>query len=160
MVETYRNDHIQFIIENMVKSHLYGYTNNMGVRAEIFQEYGPFLELPVPGDTEIIHRVLKHDPGVRIEFRHEMQIEHLELLRFWILLKKLYHYGYYDSHLEHPDYGDQPLGKPSGAETHCVKKNKFDLRQRVLFRIVTWLCNTCFWAGQQKGRLLRRFGRG
>jgi len=156
IIETYRNDHIDFVIKNDIKGHLYAYTNNMAVRADVFERVGLFAELPVPGDTEIVHRCLRLLPETRLEYRPEMQIEHLELLNVRILLRKLYLYGQYDMFLEIPDYDEPPRRRTSGAEAHCVKKNAFSIRERILFQIAVHACNACFRAGQLKARLLRR----
>jgi glycosyltransferase involved in cell wall biosynthesis len=159
IIETYRNDHIEFVIENGIKTHLYAYTNNMAVRAEIFERVGLFAELPVPGDTEIVHRCLRLIPETRLAYRPEMQIEHLELVNLRVLLRKIYLYGQFDRFLDLPDYDEPPRRKTSGAEAHCLKKNAFSLRERFLFQVAVRACNACFLAGQWKGRVLSRFQR-
>lgn len=152
IIETYRNDHIQYVIENRIWNHVYGYTNNMAVRADVFERLGPLEELPVPGDTEIVHRCLRDNPETRVAFREDMWIDHLELLNTRILFRKLVDYGEFEGYLPVKRFEPQHCRRKSGAEAYSVRKNGFSIRQRILFRFGVFACNKCFWAGKWRGR--------
>jgi hypothetical protein len=159
IIETYRNDHIQFVIENRIWNHVYGYTNNMAVRADVFERLGPMVELPVPGDTEIVHRCLRDDPDIRIAFREEMWIDHLELVSALVLFRKLVDYGEFEGHLPQRRYKPEYCRRKSGAERHSVRKNGFSVPKRLLFRFAVFACNACFAAGKWRGRYHRALRR-
>ena len=150
IIENYRNDHIEYVVENNFRDHMYGYTNNMAVRADVFERVGPFVDLPVPGDTEIVHRCLRLIPDTQIVFRPDMLIDHLEIVNSHILLKKLYLYGKFHMAMEPLDTGIPKRLKPVGAEAYSVRKNDYSLRQRLLFRLALFLCNSYFDLGKKK----------
>lgn len=156
IIETYRNDHVDFVIQKRLKMLHYGYTNNMGVRADVFERVGPFAEVPVPGDTEIIHRSFRLIPETRVDYRADMWVDHLEIVNLRILLRKIILYGEWNLFLDLPDYGEKRPSRYSGAEAYSLKKNAFNFRERLLFRYGLFLSNTCFTAGQWKERA-RRF---
>jgi glycosyltransferase involved in cell wall biosynthesis len=52
--QDYQNAKSEYILNMGMKDCYYGYTNNMAVRASVFKELGPFMEWPVPGDTELV----------------------------------------------------------------------------------------------------------
>jgi glycosyltransferase involved in cell wall biosynthesis len=155
MIEAYRNDHIEFVIENRIWNHVYGYTNNMAVRAEVFRRFGRFAELPVPGDTEIVHRCLRQEPETRVAFRRDMWIEHLELVSARTLYRKLFDYGEFEMHLPQPRY-DPTYSRPkSGAEAHIIQKNRFSIPKRLLFDFAVHSIATCFVLGKWRARMRR-----
>jgi glycosyltransferase involved in cell wall biosynthesis len=157
IIETYRNDHIQYVIENQIWNHVYGYTNNMAIRADVFERVGPFEELPVPGDTEIVHRCLGRIPETRIVYCPDMSIDHLEIESTRTLFRKLIDYGEFATHMAQPRYEEPHFRRRSGAEKHSVLKNRLSIRRRILFRIAVFACNTCFSIGKWRGRLRRVF---
>jgi len=155
VIEIYRNDHIQFVIENKIWNHVYGYTNNMAVRAEVFRRLGPFEELPVPGDTEIVHRCLRQDPETRVAFRRDMWIDHLELETPGTLYRKLFDYGEFEMHLPHPRYAPPHSRRKSGAEAHSLQKNRFSIPRLILFYFAVHSTTACFVVGKWRARLRR-----
>ncbi len=150
IIENYRNDHIEFVVENNFRDHIYGYTNNMALRADVFERVGPFVELPVPGDTEIIHRCLRLIPDTQVAYRPDMLIDHLEIVSARILLQKLYLYGKFHVAMDPSDTRIPKRLKPVGAEAYSVRKNAYSLRHRFLFRLSLFLCNSYFDLGKKK----------
>jgi glycosyltransferase involved in cell wall biosynthesis len=158
VIEIYRNDHIEFVIENRVWNHVYGYTNNMAVRADVFERLGPFKELPVPGDTEIVHRCLRDNPEIRVAFRRDMWIDHLELVNATTLFRKLLDYGEFEIHLPLPRYEPLDSRRQTGAEAYSLAKNRFSFRRRILFFFAVHAISACFTAGRWRARLRRAQG--
>jgi len=159
IIEIYRNDHTRYVIENRIWNHLYGYTNNMAVRADVFERLGLLEELPIPGDTEIVHRCLRRDPETPIAFREDMWVDHLEIVNARILFRKQVDYGEFEIHLPEVRYKPRNCRRKSGAVAHSIRKNGFSIRKRILFRFGVVACNACFQAGQWRGRLRGAFRR-
>jgi len=157
VIETYRNDHIQYVIENQIWNHVYGYTNNMAVRADVFERLGPFEELPVPGDTEIVHRSLRRLPETRIVYRPDMWVDHLEIARMGTLYRKLIDYGEFEIHLPQVRYAPLRYRRRWDAEIHSFRKNRFSIRQRFLFWFGVFSCLGCFKLGIWRGRMRKAF---
>ena len=158
VLETYRNDHIEYVIANRIWNHLYGYTNNMAVCADVFARLGPLEELPVPGDTEILHRCLARLPDTVIAFRQAMRVEHLEIVNARALFRKLIYYGELDTHW--PTSHDRPHHRgSSGAESYTARRNRFLLRRHLLFQVGLKTSNACLWYGNCRGRLKRAWGK-
>ena len=159
VLQTYRNDHIQYVVENEIWNHVYGYTNNMAIRADVFERLGPLEELPIPGDTEIVHRCLKRIAETKISYCPDMKIEHLELVSAWVLFRKLVYYGELASHFPQADYDPPHHRKLSGAESYTVVRNRFSLRQHLLFEFGLKASNACLWYGSRRGKLRRAWRR-
>jgi len=155
VIEAYRNDHIQFVIENRVWNHVYGYTNNMAIRAEIFRRFGLFEELPVPGDTEIVHRCLRKEPRTRVAFRRDMWVDHLELVSSRTLFRKLIDYGEFEMHMPLPRYDPTYTRPKSGAEAWILAKSDFSIPRRLLFQLAVHSTTACFAVGKWRARLRR-----
>lgn len=155
IIEIYRNDHIEFVINNRIWNHVYGYTNNMAVRADVFKRLGPFEELPVPGDTEIVHRCLRDNPDTKVAFRRDMWIDHLELENPGTLYRKLFDYGEFEMHLPHPRYESPFSRRKSGAEAYSLQRNDFSIRRRALFYFAVHSTTMCFRIGKWRARVRR-----
>ncbi|MBN2489641.1 MAG: glycosyltransferase [Planctomycetes bacterium] len=159
VIETYRNDHIQYVIEHQLWNHLYGYTNNLAVRADVFARLGLFAELPVPGDTELVHRCLRQLADTRIVYCPDMGIDHLELVSGRTLFRKLVDYGEFEVNLPQVRYAPPCARRRSGAEAYSARLHRYSLRRRLLFRLGVFACNACFVFGKWRGRLRRALGK-
>lgn len=93
IIQDYQNAKIDYLLKSNKRRYLYGYTNNMAFSSDIVEKVGAFLEWPVPGDTEIIHRCLDRLPNARVHLLHEMVVLHLEVNNIACWLKKSFTYG-------------------------------------------------------------------
>lgn len=71
----------------------YGFTNNMGMRREAYDRFGPFVERNRGADTIFIRRVVDGVSCEAVTFSADMIIDHLEMNRFKDYLKKMFIYG-------------------------------------------------------------------
>ncbi len=84
---------VEYICTQPDASLYYGYTNNMAVRREAFERYGPFLEIGRGADTIFVNRVVTaYGPG-SVRYAGKASIRHLEIRRVWDWYGKLRIYG-------------------------------------------------------------------
>ena len=53
----------------------------MAVRASVFAEIGPFEQWARAADSELVHRVARARPDLRLVYRPSMVVTHMEFLR-------------------------------------------------------------------------------
>jgi glycosyltransferase involved in cell wall biosynthesis len=76
-----------------MKESYFGYTNNMAVRASLFEKQGTFLEITRGADTVFIRRMVEeYGPGV-VHFEPRMRVRHLEIVSALDFYKKRLIYG-------------------------------------------------------------------
>lgn len=71
----------------------YGFTNNMGMRREAYERFGPFVERDRGADTIFVRTVVDGESCEAVGFSPDMIIDHLEMNRFRDYLKKMFIYG-------------------------------------------------------------------
>ncbi|NNK32927.1 MAG: glycosyltransferase family 2 protein [Xanthomonadales bacterium] len=71
----------------------YGYTNNMGMRREAYERYGPFIERDRGADTIFVRSVVDDESCAAVGYAPRMVIHHLEMNGFGDYLKKMFIYG-------------------------------------------------------------------
>jgi glycosyltransferase involved in cell wall biosynthesis len=76
-----------------MKESYFGYTNNMAVRASLFEKQGKFLEIARGADTIFVHKTVEaYGPSV-VHFEPVMRVRHLELVSTIQFYKKRLIYG-------------------------------------------------------------------
>ncbi|HEV8712231.1 MAG TPA: glycosyltransferase family 2 protein [Candidatus Binatia bacterium] len=93
MLVAYQNQKVDFILRSRIKELYYGYTNNMAVRGEIFDQLGPFLEALRGADTVFLHRVVDAYSYDAVCYNARMRVRHLEIENVWQHYQKLWIYG-------------------------------------------------------------------
>ena len=93
--ETYYNTKLAWLIEHGRSSNFFGHAGNMAFSRSIFNEIGLFAAMPIVGDTEIIHRLFRHNPNAVVRFVPGARVVHAEVDSVRILLTKLYAIGGY-----------------------------------------------------------------
>lgn len=89
MLTDYENAKVEYISEMPLEAkYCFGFTNNMAVKAEVFQRIGPFLEVRRGGDTEFVQRYLSSDGNSKLAYLPEMTIRHEEITNMVHWLKK------------------------------------------------------------------------
>lgn len=71
----------------------YGFTNNMGMRREAYDRFGPFVERDRGADTIFVRTVVDGASCDAVAFCPDMIIDHLEMNHFRDYLKKMFIYG-------------------------------------------------------------------
>ncbi len=81
LLGVYENAKTDYVINRCPAAHHFGYTNNMAVRASVFEMVGPFLEWQRAADSELLHRLAARHPNLRPVYRRSMRVTHMEFLR-------------------------------------------------------------------------------
>lgn len=152
VLQDYQNAKIDYLLQSQSKRYLYGYTNNMAVSATIFRKLGPFLEWPVPGDTEIIHRCLKGIPNTTVRFIHDMEVLHLEIGSTLDWLKKCYVYGKHNVLVVlHTDYEPFSLAVMRKISKFCSRNNNYTFKKRLILFFLRKLLSVTYATGMLSG---------
>ncbi len=91
----YYDTKTRWVFERPDHEVLYAHAGNMAARAEVFKKIGRFAELPVAGDTEILHRAHDRMNAPVIRYVNDAVVTHLEVERLRDVLPKLFRYGVY-----------------------------------------------------------------
>lgn len=71
----------------------YGYTNNLGMRRDTYDRYGPFIECSRGADTIFVRNVVDNESCKAVCFSSDMVVDHLEMKVFKDYVKKMFIYG-------------------------------------------------------------------
>lgn len=77
----YENAKAEYVIARRPPAFHFAYANNMAVRASVFAEIGPFEQWARAADSELVHRVARARPDLRLVYRPSMVVTHMEFLR-------------------------------------------------------------------------------
>jgi glycosyltransferase involved in cell wall biosynthesis len=127
IAEDYENSKVEYLLERQVdKRHLFGFTNNMAVRAELFNSVGLFREISRGADTEFVQRYLASTNKVELAFLPEMVIRHLEITGIKVWLKKRLIRGENNKRMEKiSNYKSLSYKKRISIFRYCLKKNNY-----------------------------------
>lgn len=81
LLGAYENAKTDYVINRCPAAYRFGYTNNMAVRASVFEEIGLFLRWRRAADSELLHRLALKRPDLRPVYRCSMRVTHMEFLR-------------------------------------------------------------------------------
>jgi glycosyltransferase involved in cell wall biosynthesis len=101
LLGAYEDARVAHIVSTRHRSAYFAYTNNMSVRREGFERYGPFDEVDRAGDTLFLQRLAKDQGADAVAWSPEMRITHLELASAWTYLRKNYLYARARRQTEH-----------------------------------------------------------
>jgi glycosyltransferase involved in cell wall biosynthesis len=71
----------------------YGYTGNMAVHRDVFDNMGLFSELQRGADTVLVHRIIEKFGCESIRYAPHMCVRHLEVTNVWKWFKKMHIYA-------------------------------------------------------------------
>ncbi len=130
--QEYYDAKLSFLQEERMSGSMFGHAGNMAVRRSVFDELGFFLPMPIVGDTEIIHRVLRHWPDAAIVYTPAASVIHSEVVRFRDCLTKLYECGVYSAALAHTsEYQTLPLKTRWRIFQRAAGDHRYGLRTTV-----------------------------
>ncbi|HEX6104451.1 MAG TPA: glycosyltransferase family A protein [Gemmatimonadales bacterium] len=89
----YENTKDAFVFATEAPELYYGHTNNMAVRREVFERFGPFVERRRGADTILVRRVVDGLSCRAVRYCPEALVEHLELADVLTYYRKLTLYG-------------------------------------------------------------------
>ncbi len=160
ILEQYLNTRIEYIILNGHNRHLYGYTNNMAVKASIFKKIGGFKEWPIPGDTEIIHRCLLSFPDFKIAYLNQMKVVHMEVnnLGEWYI-KNFFHCKHNVLVEKYADFAPISLQIRRHIFSFCSKKYNYSFAYQLVYYFITAIGSLFYFAGRWAGKMAFFSGR-
>lgn len=128
--EEYSDAKLRYVLRHRLRDYYYGHGGNMAVHADIFARYGLFSPMPVVGDTEIIHRLLEHQPDAVIHYAPGARVLHAEVERVHHCLGKLYLCGGYSETLSRMSpYRTLPLGERLRVFGDCARQRDYGARE-------------------------------
>ena len=89
----YENTKDAFVFGTAIPELYYGHTNNMAVRRDVFDRFGPFLHRRRGADTIFVRRVLQTLPCSAVRYCPAALVDHLELDRARTYFHKMTLYG-------------------------------------------------------------------
>lgn len=116
----YENAKAEYVIQRCPPAHHFGYANNMAVRASVFEELGPFKEWKRAADSELVHRMAKLRPDLKLVFRPSMRVTHLEFLRARDRLRRLSLYTQTNAKIE--TFHELGVGERIGLLGHLLRR--------------------------------------
>jgi len=93
LLEAYENAKDEYVFHGQIKTLYYGYTNNMAVRKALFNELGPFLNIPRGADTIFVRRVADAYSGGVIHYCPNVVVTHLEISSVAAYYRNVFLYG-------------------------------------------------------------------
>lgn len=152
--EQYYHVKLDDICRHKRKAYYYGHAGNMAMRTKAFNEIGLFTGMPIVGDTEIIHRLIKHQPDANIVYEPDITAIHAEVTSFWHYLYKQYECGQYsETYRNASSYRPLRLSDNIRLTKLCFNRYQYGPWKTIVFG------NTLFsgFLFYMAGRLLRRF---
>lgn len=89
LLAAYENAKAEYVVTRCPPAFQFAYANNMAVRTSVFEELGPFQLWERAGDSELVHRLAATRPDLRVAYRPDMRVTHLEFLRGRDRLRRL-----------------------------------------------------------------------
>ena len=93
MLEAYEAERAVQVFSRKWAELYFGYTNNMGTRRDVFEQYGPFLEVARGADTLFVRRVVRGRPPEVVRHVPDARVLHREMASEWKWLQKKFLYG-------------------------------------------------------------------
>lgn len=93
MLGAYEIEKIAYICERNERQIYFGFTNNMAVRREVFERYGPFLEIGRGADSIFVRQVVDHCSCAAVHYAPRMLVRHMEIRSIWDFYHKRIVYG-------------------------------------------------------------------
>jgi glycosyltransferase involved in cell wall biosynthesis len=92
MVSAFECENHAYIFSGAFDGAIYGFTNNMAVRREVFDRCGPFVETARGADSIFVDRVVAAASHRVLRYSREASVRHLELtsVRQWLGKKIIY----------------------------------------------------------------------
>ena len=151
--EEYHDAKLRHLIASRLDRYYFGHAGNMVIRADLFRELGPFLAMPVAGDTEIIHRSMARHPDFEVRYARRARVVHAEMRGLGDCLSKWYDTGRYaEAHAQHGRFRVLPF-----SERWRAWRLWLTARQPRAGKILAMCCTCAFgYFGFKIGRVVHR----
>lgn len=145
----YYDQKLEHMLRRKLKKNYFGHAGNMAIHTNVFRKLGPFLPMPIVGDTEILHRLTEKLPEAQIVYCHNARVVHAEVTSFRICLKKVFESGQYTRALSQMG-GCQPFSHRDRLQIFkaCVQLHKYGLASTLAMVATLTLGLIAFEAGR------------
>jgi glycosyltransferase involved in cell wall biosynthesis len=93
MLGEYEAEKIDYVCAGRDKRIYYGYTNNMAVRSNLFDQCGFFLEMARGADSVFVREVVDRFDCESVRYVPDVLVRHMEISRIWDYYQKRVIYG-------------------------------------------------------------------
>lgn len=119
---------------------LFGYTNNMAVRREIFDRCGPFLQTARGADSVFVDRVVRTFSHKVLRYARAASIRHLELnsVRYWLHKKSIYGRSFQRHRKERQSHRDLTPAERNAIFNRTTEREGYSsVQAALLFALLT-----------------------
>jgi glycosyltransferase involved in cell wall biosynthesis len=92
-ISAYEMDKAAYVFSSDTPEIYFGYTNNMAMRRDVFDQAGPFVEMARGGDVLLVQKVIRKYACEFVRYIPEMRVQHLEIATVGSWYRKLVLYG-------------------------------------------------------------------
>ena len=146
--QDYQNVTAEYTVSNFSRRKYFGYTNNMAVRACLFDTLGPFAGWPVPGDTEFMQRCITKEVKGKIVYINAMKIIHLEVDTPATWFKKIFLYGKHNVLIKRKRMWVREIIQIYGE---CINRNQHAFWKAALSSVIMFTLDVCHVVGSLCG---------
>jgi glycosyltransferase involved in cell wall biosynthesis len=90
---SFMDERNRYIFNSKIPALYYGHTNNMAVRKELFDRFGPFIEQARGSDAAFVREVVSRSSCAVATYDSEIMVKHLEISGIASIFKKSFIYG-------------------------------------------------------------------
>ncbi len=154
MLAAYEGETHAYIFSGAVKGAVFGYTNNMGVRREVFDRCGPFLETARGADSIFVDKVVRTLSHQVLRYAAKACVQHLEIttVRQWLQKKVLYGRSFQRHRSQRPSHRAPTPRELSAIFRRTIQKEHYSVAQAGLLFAVIWFGSLSFRYGRLTGR--------
>lgn len=151
---TYEAETHAHMFSGAVKGPVFGYTNNMAVRREIFECCGPFPETARGADSIFVDRVVSRFSHKVLRYARAACIRHLEIttVREWLRKKVLYGSSFQRDMSRRPLGGHLTSAERIAIFKQTVRTGGYTTTQAALLLAVIWIGSLGFTYGRLASR--------
>jgi glycosyltransferase involved in cell wall biosynthesis len=155
LLAAYENAKIEYVLTtSLPKEYCYGFTNNMAVKGEIFEQSGLFPEFARGADTGFIQKYLFSDPEAKLIYLPKMLIRHLEVGQFIDWLNKQVIRGENNKRIGFGSkYKTLTAAMRLAVFRKAVKENGYGFSRSLILFLMLLLGNAFYIAGEIKTKL-------
>lgn len=154
MLAAYEAETHAYIFSGSVQGAVFGYTNNMAVRRDIFDQCGPFLETARGADSIFVDKVVRAFSHRVLRYAREACIQHLEItsVRQWLQKKVLYGRSFQRHRSQRPSHRAPTPAELSTIFRNTIQKERYSVAKAGLLFAVIWVGSLSFRYGRLTGR--------
>ena len=93
LLQDYQDAKNHYVFQSRIRTAYYGHANNMAVRRTLFDELGPFEEIPRGADTVMVRRCIDRHSCEAVCYSDAARVRHLEITSVQSYFRKVYIYG-------------------------------------------------------------------